>query len=155
MIADLSESGANQKTQLANLRLKEAELVREIALIEKALSGVRQQIERVSERANSPQLRVEKFANQGGEPLPTLVVAVLREAPHGLSLAELASKVAERQHFQSRRPRSMLDQAICRLKKRGLITRCQETRRIVLNESDAGRLPSRGSFGSPSATETE
>ena len=158
MIATLSSSDADyseMKTGLAILKINEADLLREAAEIEKALAAkegearrVRQQIEILTQQIY-PSVGTAKKAlgrakrnnveNVGGGPagesLPTLIEKLLRESKDGLSLADLIHKVAENGCVSlCKRPRSIVDQAIFRLKKKGRIARNAENLTFFLKD---------------------
>lgn len=145
-------------TRIANLKINEADLLREAAEIEKALVAkhgearrVRQQIEILIQQISPSVGKVQKahgrskrkkMENVGSGPaegsLPTLIEKLLGENKDGLSLAELIQKIREKGYAsQSKKPRSMVDQAIFRLKKNGRIARNSENLKFVLMDKVA------------------
>ena len=188
MIADLSPATDHSelKTRLANLKLDEADLLREAAEIEKTLAAkegevlkMRRQIENLTaqiyngggysqtagnriaqytlpngNRINAAILSAEQVGtakkapgrpkredieNAGGnsaqESLPTLIEKLLRDNKDGLSLADLIQKIRETGYVSlSKKPRSMVDQAIFRLKKKGRIVRNPDSLKFFLKE---------------------
>ena len=161
MIAIPSSSDTDfseMKTRLANLKINEADIVQETAEIEKALAAkkgearkVRQQIEILTQQIY-PSVGTTKKAlgrptrkkmeNIGGSPddesLPTLIERALRKSKDGLSLADLIHMLNEKGCVGlSKRPRSMVDQAIFRLKKKGRIARNAENLKFFLKEEVA------------------
>ena len=149
---------SEMKVRLANLKINEADLLREAAEIEKALAEkeaevkvVRRQIELLTQQIY-PSIGTAKKAfgrpkredieNAGGdaakESLPTLIEKLLRESKDGLSLADLIHMVDEIGYVSlSKRPRSMVDQAIFHLKKKGRIVRNPENLKFILKEAVA------------------
>ena len=146
---------SEMKVRLANLKINEADLLREAAEIEKALSEkeaevkeVRRQFELLTQQTY-PSVNTAKKAlgranreedkiaggDAAKESLPTLIEKLLRESKDGLSLADLVQKIAETKCFSlSKKPRSMIDQAIFRLKKKERIVRNPENLKFVLKE---------------------
>lgn len=161
MIATPSSSDTDyseMKTRLANLKINEADLLREAAEIAKVLAAkegearrVRQQIEILTQQiypsvgaANMALCRPKrnKMEHVGGGPaeesLPTLIEKLPGENKDGLSLAELIHKIREKGYVSlSKKPRSMVDQAIFRLKKNGRIARNAENLKFVLKDEVA------------------
>lgn len=149
---------SEMKARLENLKINEAHVLREAAEIEKALVAkegearrVRQQIEILMQQIYPSVGKVEnalgrpkqkKMENVGSGPaeetLPTLIEKLLGENKDGLSLAELIQKIREKGYVsQSKKPRSMADQAIFRLKKNGRIARNPENLKFVLKDEVA------------------
>ena len=76
--------------------------------------------------------------NAGQESLPTLIEKLLRDSKDGLSLAELIQKIRETGYVSlSKKPRSMVDQAIFRLKKKERIVRNPDSMKFFLKEEVA------------------
>lgn len=188
MIAELNQAAdhTEMRTRLANLKLNEAETLRECAEMERDLAAkegealkIRRQIEQLTAniyqgggynqsgfhnriasvlgptgRMNVPVISAEQVGtmkkapgrpkredieNAGGNAaqgsLPTLIEKLLRENKDGLSLAELIEKIRETGYVSlSRKPRSMLDQAIFRLKKKERIVRNPDSLKFFLKE---------------------
>lgn len=193
MIAEHGMDYAELKTRLANLKIDEADLLREAAEIEKTLAAkegealkLHRQIEnltgqiyqsggyhqnnshghgsngnRVAQftlpgggRINAAILSAEQVGtvkknpgrpkredieNAGGnssqDSLPTLIEKLLRDNKAGLSLAELIQKIRESGYVSlSKKPRTMLDQAIFRLKKKEKVVRNADSLKFLLKE---------------------
>ncbi len=190
MIAtDLSVDYVESKMRLADLKIQDADLLREVAEIEKDLAAkegervkLQRQIEQLTtsiyerggytqtshaghngltnrvaqlvlpggSRISAPVItgaaplkkthgrpKREDIENAGGsasqEPLPSMIEKMLRESKDGLTLSEMLTKIRESNYVTlSLKPRSMLDQAIFRLKKKGVIVRNDETMKYVL-----------------------
>jgi hypothetical protein len=198
MIAELNQPVAftgditEARSRLADLKMKEADAMREAAEIEKDLAAkegeiikVRRQIEQLQHqiylgvssggsvglgtginriaqlngpggsRISAPIIVAEQVGTAkkapgrpkrediemaGGsatqESLPTMIEKWLREAnKEGLSLADIIQKVRESGYVSlSKKPRSMVDQAIFRLKKKEKIVRNPDNMRFFLTE---------------------
>lgn len=191
MIAEQTTIGTDYATlreRLANLKLDEAELLREAAEIEKTLASkegeiqkMRRQIENLTNQIyqgggyNQTGNRVAQFTLPGGnrinaailnaeqvgtakkapgrpkredienaggnsaqESLPTLIEKLLRDNPDGLSLADLIQKIRETGYVSlSKKPRSMVDQAIFRLKKKDRIVRNPDNLKFFIKKEEA------------------
>ncbi len=145
-VADNSE----MKRLLAHLKQIESNLLRETAEIEKALAEkvcevqlIRRHIALQTQQihpsvvANTASTRpTPDTENSSTEavhvPLLTLIENLLLDSKDGLSMSDLTQKLLEGYDGQSKKLRSMVDQAIFRLKKSGRITRNQENLKFFL-----------------------
>jgi predicted nucleic acid-binding Zn-ribbon protein len=143
------------RVRLAILQSKLADLLLEVAEIEKALSEkesdvteVRRQIEILTQQIGPSVSTTKKTLGRpnrkepysvGGalpeESLPSLIEKLLRENKDGLSLADLIQRLAQTKRTSlSKKPRSMVDQAIFRLKRNGRVVRNPENLKFFLKE---------------------
>ena len=149
--ADSVAGYSEMKRRLAHLKQIEVVLLREAAEIKKALvekegeiQMARRQIAQLTQQIHPnggaadaasarPKPDTENSSTEAGHvSLPTLIERLLRESKDGLSLSDLTQKLLEGYTGQSKTPRSLVDQAIFRLKKRGRITRNRENLRFFL-----------------------
>ena len=75
------------------------------------------------------------------ESLPAQIEKLLRENKDGLTLVDLLRKIAEGCVCLTKRRRSMVDQAIFRLKKKDRIARNSENLRFFIKEEEVSRTP--------------
>jgi hypothetical protein len=176
------------RERLANLKIDEADLLREAAEMERNLAAkegeilkLRRQIENMTAQiyegggySHSQTNRVAQFTlpggtrvnaavvsaepigtvkkpgrpkredienaggNSGQDSLPTIIEKTLNESPEGLSLADLVVKIRSSGYVSlSKNFRSMLDQALGRLKKKNKVVRNPENLRFFLQKEAA------------------